>query len=168
MRSASNMARLSRKEPYPDFMFGVWFNQMIMGGPHSFGFMLGATLPTWGIERARFKAEAFDDRARAVADEATAMRAMIRAQVVDAVTRFETASRLVALLEASAMPKARESFDSSLSGYSAGTADLIAALDARRSLQSTELMLIDARVQREIALALLERALGGPPPGATP
>ena len=164
----TNMARLARKEPYPDFMVGAWFNQMIMGGPHSFGFMLGTTLPTWGIERARFKAEAFDDRARAVADEATAMRAMIRAQVVDALTQFETASRLVTLLEASAMPKARESFDSSLSGYSAGTADIIAVLDARRSLQSTERMLIDARVQREVALALLERAVGGAPGGTVP
>ena len=66
------------------------------------------------------------------------------------------------------MPKARESFDSSLSGYSAGTADIIAVLDARRSLQSTERMLIDARVQREVALALLERAVGGAPGGTVP
>ena len=163
----SKMASLARKEPYPDLMVGGWYNQMLMPAPNSFGVMIGGTIPIWGIGRSALKAEAFDNRAESVSRDAASMGAMIRAQVVDAKIRFETANRQLALLEATVLPKARENFNTSLSAYSTGGVDVVGALDSRRSLQAIELMLIEARVQREIALALLERAVGGPLPNGT-
>jgi len=163
----SRMADLARKEPYPDLMVGGWYNQMLMPAPSSFGAMVGGNIPVWGAGRARLKAAALDSRADAVSRDAASMNSMIRAQVVDAVIRLETADRQITLLESSVVPKAKENFKTSLVAYSTGGADMVGVLDARRSLQAVELMLIEARVQREIALALLERAVGGPLPGAT-
>ncbi len=157
----SRMASLARKEPYPDLMVGGWYNQMLMPAPSSFGVMLGGTLPLWGIERSNLKAAALDDRAESVSRDAASMAAMIRAQVVEAKARLETAGHQVALLEGSVLPKARENFNASLSGYSTGAVDLVGVLDARRSLQAIELALVEARVQREIAGAVLQRAIGG-------
>lgn len=167
-KGMSKMASLARREPYPDLMVGGWYNQMLMPAPNSFGVMVGGTIPLWGVERAGLRAEAFDNRADSASRDVASMSVMIRAQVIDAMTRFETASRQVALLEASAIPKARENFNTSLATYSTVDMDIVGVLDARRSLQAIELMLIEARAQREIALALLERAVGGSSQSVSP
>ena len=67
------------------------------------------------------------------------------------------------LLETVVLPKARESFETSLAGYGAGTVDIVGLLDARRALQAATLAVADAQMDREIALAELERAVGAMP-----
>jgi Ca2+-transporting ATPase len=166
--SMSKMAALARKEPYPDLMVGAWYNQMLMGAPHSFGVMVGGTLPLWGARRAGQKAAAFDARAESIARDTASMTVMFRAQVIEALTRFETTARQIGLLEGGALPKARENFSTSLSAYSTGSLDILGVLDSRRSLQNAESMLIDARVQHELSLALLQHAVGGKLPGGAP
>jgi outer membrane protein TolC len=158
---AQTMARLARKEPYPDLMGSVWLNQNI-GAPASFGGMIGATIPVFGVSRQRHRAAAFDARARGAEEDQAAMRAMIRFEITDALTRAQTASRLLDLLRTVALPKARESFESSLAGYAASTVDIVGVLDARRALQTTQLTIAEAHVSREMALAELERAVGAP------
>lgn len=160
------MASLERRERYPDVMGGVWYNQMI-GMPDSGGAMLGATLPIFGVARQGHRAAAFDARAEAANEDQAAMRAMIRYQVTEAIVGVETATRQVELVSTLAIPRARESFQASLAGLGAGATDIIGVLDARRSLQQAELALAEAELRREVAVANLERALGGPI-GATP
>lgn len=164
---ATAMAELARKEPYPDFMGSVWFNQMI-GAPNTMGFMVGATLPVFGVSRADHRARAFDARAQASGEDQAAMRAMIRYEVADALNKVQTASRQLELVETVALPKTRESFEASLGGYGSGTVDIVGVLDARRALQNAELARAEAQANLEVALAELERAVGGPPQGATP
>jgi outer membrane protein, heavy metal efflux system len=158
---AQDMASLARLEPAPDFMVSVWMNQN-MGAPMSGGAMIGATLPIFNVTRQSRRAAAFDARAGSAAAEQDAMRAMIRAQVAEALVRLETAERQVDLLRDVVLPKARESFEASLASYGAGRADLIGVLDARRALQRTQLAAAEALVMREIAAAELERAIGAP------
>ncbi|MEP7124419.1 MAG: TolC family protein, partial [Byssovorax sp.] len=158
---AQTMARLARKEPYPDLMGSVWLNQN-MGAPSSFGGMIGATIPVFGVSRQRHRAAAFDARAHGAEEDQAAMRAMIRFEVTDALTRAQTAARLLELLRTVALPKARESFESSLAGYVASTVDLVGVLDARRALQTAQLLIVEASVSREVALAQVERAIGAP------
>jgi len=50
----------------------------------------------------------------------------------------------------------------------AGTLDIVSVLDARRALQSAELTLVGADVDRELAISELERALGAPPRDGDP
>jgi len=160
------MGDLARRERYPDVMGSVWLNQNI-GAPASAGAMVGVTIPVFGLARQGHRAGAFDARAQGVAEDAASMRAMIRFEVADAFVRMQTTSRRVELIETIVLPKARESFESSLAGYGAGTVDLIGLLDARRSLQTASLALAEARAEREIAVAELERALGSPVNGGS-
>jgi outer membrane protein, heavy metal efflux system len=159
------MASLERRERYPDVMGGVWYNQMI-GMPDSAGGMVGATVPIFGYSRQGHRAAAFEARADAALQDQNAMRAMIRFEVADAIVAVETAARQVELIRAVALPRARESFQASLAGLGAGATDLVGVLDARRSMQQAELALAEAETRREIAIAQLERAIGGPLGGA--
>jgi len=164
---AQSMADLARKEPYPDFMGSVWFNQMI-GGPNTVGFMVGATLPVFGVSRGQHRAAAFEARAAGAAEDQAAMRAMVRFEVASAVTKVATAARQLELIDGVALPKSRESFDASLAGYGASTTDIVGVVDARRALQAAELARAEAESNLEIAVAELERALGAPLQGGTP
>jgi outer membrane protein TolC len=155
------MARLARREPYPDFMTSAWANQMI-GGQPTVGFMVGATIPVFGVSRQEHRANAFDDRADASTRDQEAMRAMVRFEVADALARVQTSTRQLELAETVVIPKARESFEASLAGYGASRVDIVGVLEARRALQSAALAAAEARAQRDLALADLERAIGGP------
>ena len=161
------MADLARKEPYPDLMGGVWFNQMI-GGPNTMGFMVGGAIPVFGLSRAEHRAAAFDARAEGAAQDQAGMRAMIRFEVADALTKVQTATRQLDLIDNVALPKTRESFEASLAGYGASTVDLVGVLDARRALQTAELARAEAQATLEVALAELEHATGAPPEGGRP
>jgi outer membrane protein TolC len=156
------MAAFSRREPYPDIMTGIWANQMI-GGPPTMGGMIGFTIPVFGASRGSHRGSAFDARASGAAEDAEGMRAMIRAEVADALVKVQTATRQLDLIESIALPKAHESFDAALARYGASTLDIVGVLDAQRALQSAELFLIDARVRRALAEAELEHAIGGKP-----
>lgn len=154
------MASLERRERYPDVMGGLWYNQMI-GMPDSAGAMIGATIPVFGYARQGYRAAAFEAKADAASEDQAAMRAMIRFEVADAIIGVETATRQVDLVSGVALPRSRESFQASLAGFGSGATDIIGVLDARRSLQQAELALAEAEIRREIAIAQLERAIGG-------
>jgi outer membrane protein TolC len=158
------MADLSRRERYPDPMAGVWYNQML-GEPDTAGVMVGVALPIFGVARESRRASGFDARAAAAGQDFAAMRAMIRFEVADAVRKVDTATRQLELLRDLAMPRVRDSFEASLAAYTAGRGDLAGLLDARRSLQAIDFALARAEVGRELAVAELERALGGKLPG---
>ena len=161
---ATAMAALARRERYPDVMGSVWMNQNI-GAPASAGGMVGITIPVFGVARQGHRAGAFEARAQGAAEDAGAMRAMIRFEVAHALIRVQTTTRRGDLIETVVLPRARESFEASLAGYGAGTVEVIGLLDARRSLQTASLAIAEARIEREIAIAELERAIGGPRAG---
>ncbi len=157
---AGSMAALARREPYPDIMTSIWANQM-MGGPPTMGAMIGFTIPIFSASRGEHLGAAFDERAQAASEDAESMRAMIRAEVAQALVKVQTATRQVDLIQTVALPKAHESFDASLAAYGAGSGDVVGLLDARRSLQDSQLMMLDARVRRALAVAELEHEIGG-------
>jgi outer membrane protein TolC len=160
------MADLARRERYPDIMGSVWMNQNI-GAPASAGAMVGVTVPVFGISRQGYRAAAFEQRARGAAEDAGAMRAMIRFEVNSALVRVQTSTRRLELVETVVLPKARESFEASLAGYGSSSVDIVSLLDARRSLRSASLAVAEAQADREMALAELERAVGGAVTGAS-
>jgi outer membrane protein TolC len=160
-REARAMGDLALRERYPDLMASVWYNQML-GAPDSAGVMLGVTLPIFGVARQNRRAAAWGSRAAAAADEIAAMRAMIRAQVAEAHQQVETAGRELTLLRRVALPRAEQSLASALAAYATGALDLTAVLDARRALQTAERAIAAAQVRRELAIAALKRAIGGP------
>lgn len=154
------MAAMQRKERLPDLMVGVWWNSM-MGGPDTVGAMVGGTLPIFGRNRQGLRADAAMQQADAVGHELAAMQAMVRFQVADALRKIDTANHQLAFLRGTATSRAKESLQSAVAGYATGSVDITGLLDARRALQVTENALVDAVVQRELAIVQLERTLGG-------
>lgn len=161
-RETQVMADLARRERYPDVMVGAWWNQMI-GMPDSAGAMVGVSLPVVGVTRQNRQAGALDVRADSVLQDVEAMRAMIRFQVADAVRKIHTADRSLEFLRGVALPKAKENIEVSLAAYSTGGVDMVGVLEARRALQAAELGIVEAVVEREMAWAELDRALGREP-----
>jgi cobalt-zinc-cadmium efflux system outer membrane protein len=161
VREETAMAALARRERYPDFMTGVWYNQML-GGADTGGVMVGANIPLFSVPRQNRRAAASDLSAQSAQSESTGMQAMIRYQVADALRRVNTAARTLELVTAVARPRAEQSFSSALSSYATGTADMVFVLDAWRALQRMEQARIDAIVARRMAVADLEWAIGGP------
>jgi cobalt-zinc-cadmium efflux system outer membrane protein len=161
VREETAMAALARRERYPDFMTGVWYNQML-GGADTGGVMVGANIPLFSVPRQNRRAAASDLSAQSAQSESTGMQAMIRYQVADALRRVNTAARTLKLVTAVARPRAEQSFSSALSSYATGTADMVFVLDAWRALQRMEQARIDAIVARRMAVADLEWAIGGP------
>jgi cobalt-zinc-cadmium efflux system outer membrane protein len=155
-----SMAALARRERYPDLMTGVWYNQML-GGPDTVGVMFGATLPVFGVARQNRTAQAADLRAAAAGQDLAAMAAMIRFEVVDALSRAETARKASEFIGSVALRRAQDSFASSLAAYAAGAVDMVAVLEAWRSLQQVELARAEAGVALAVARADLERAVAG-------
>lgn len=161
-RETKVMADLARRERYPDLMVGAWWNQMI-GMPDSAGAMLGVNLPVVGVTRQNRQAGAFDVRADSVLQDVEALRAMIRFEVADAVRKIRTADRSLEFLRSIALPKAKENIEVSLAAYSTGGVDMVGLLESRRALQAAELAIVEAQVEREMAWAELDRALGREP-----
>ncbi|CAN5416795.1 TolC family protein [soil metagenome] len=155
------MGGLARRAPYPDVMGSVWLNQMLGDAPPTVGAMIGITLPVFSASSSAWRGIAFDDRAASVGEGLEDLKSMIRAQVADAVIAAQTAQRVVELIETVVLPKAHESFSASLGAYGSGLADMVTVLDAARALQKFELDLVEAKVRRGVALARLERAIGG-------
>ncbi|HEY8944706.1 MAG TPA: TolC family protein, partial [Polyangiaceae bacterium] len=157
-REEESMARLARRERYPDFMASVWYNQML-GGEDTGGAMLGATIPLFNVTRQNRLAEAADLRAGSAGNERAAMVSMIHFEVADALRRVVTTTRTLELIANGARPRARDSFMSSLSGYSAGAVDIVGVLQAWRALQGLEAARIQTFKARLMALADLERSI---------
>jgi cobalt-zinc-cadmium efflux system outer membrane protein len=166
-REESTMARLARRDRYPDFMTSIWYNQML-GGPDTAGVMLGASIPLFSATRQTRLSEAADLRASSAGSDREAMRAMIRFEVADGHRRFDTSQRTLDLVVKVAAPRAEQSFSSSLSGYATGSLDIVGVLEAWRALQSVERARIEALVARAMAVAAIERAIAGPMPKESP
>ncbi|HWO10835.1 MAG TPA: TolC family protein [Polyangiaceae bacterium] len=154
------MAALSRRERYPDLMTSVWYNQML-GMPDSYGVMVGATVPLFNVGRQNRRAEASELRAGSAGSELSAMQNMIRFEIADASRKLVTAERTLALIRGVAAPRANQSFVSALAGFSTGSVEIVGVLDAWRALQSIERARVEAVVTRLMAIADLERAIGG-------
>jgi len=159
-REEETMAALARRERYPDLMTSVWYNQMLQGMPDSAGVMLGATLPLFNVARQNRMARASDLRAGSAGSDLLAMQNMIRFELADASRQLVTAERTLQLVQQVAVPRANQSFVSSLSGYATGSVDIVGVLEAWRALQGLERAKVEAIVARWMALADLERALG--------
>ena len=77
-------------------------------------------------------------------------------------------SRNVALIENELIPKARQSVETVRAGYRTGKMDFSAMTDAERMLLDLQLEAVQARTDREMALAELSLMVAGVPPAKAP
>ena len=78
------------------------------------------------------------------------------------------ATRKLTLVQDNLLPKASLSVEVARAGYLAGKTEFMNVLDAWRTLLEFEMTIVEARTQRELALAELSLAIiGAPPTGAS-
>ncbi len=156
---------LARKSGVPDFSLGLEVD--VKADPTMFRPSAGMTLPIW---RDKIAAEIAGAQAskRAAAARLTAEQVQIAAELASMLFMFREAVRNDALLRDKLVPKAKQSLGAAQAGYVNGRAGFLDVIDAQRTLLEFELRGIEARTQRELALASLSLAIAGVPPAGAP
>lgn len=165
VQGADASLRLAHKARVPDFSVGLEAD--IKSSPFMVTPQLGISLPTW---RDKTAAQIAVAQANKSATEARLSGEEIALAVEFAEKSFllREASRSLALLNDRLLPKARQSVEVAQSGYVTAKVDFLNLLDAQRTLRDLQLAEVEARLQRELALAELALLVLGKPPTSAP
>jgi outer membrane protein, heavy metal efflux system len=157
--------RLAYKARVPDFSLGLEAD--VKPNPVIFTPQAGMTLPVWRDKIAAQIAAAQAEK-QAAAARFSAEQIMLAVEFAEKSFMFREATRNLGLLNDRLLPKARQSLEVARSGYASGKADFINLIDAQRTLLDFRLAEVEARVQRELALAELSLVILGTPPAGAP
>lgn len=165
VRRADASIRLAYKARVPDFTVGVEVDAK--ASPIFVTPQLGVTLPIW---RDKIAAQIAEAQAVKRASEArlSAEQIALAVEFAEKSFMFREATRNLELLTERLLPKARQSLEVAQSGYVSGKVDFLNLLDAERTLLAFQLSEVEARVQRELALAELSLLILGTPPANAP
>lgn len=165
VRMADASIRLATKAKVPDFSAGIEAD--VKASPITVRPSVGVTLPIW---RDKIAAQIAGAQAGKRAAEArlSAEQIMLAVEFAEKSFMFRESSRNLALLTERLLPKARQSLDVAQSGYVSGKVDFLNLLDAERTLLEFQLSEVEARVQRELALAELSLLILGTGPAGAP
>ena len=165
VRAAEAGIAVAYKDRVPDFSLGLMAD--VKASPTMFRPLGGMTLPVW---RDKLAAEV----AQAKANELAAKSRLKAAQIDLAVSfaeksfAYRETGRNLALIENELLPKARQSIETVRASYRTGTMDFSAMTEAERMLLDLQLEAIQARTDRELALAELSLMVAGVPPANAP
>src|SRR6266567_8460092 len=165
VRRADASIRLAYKARVPDFSVGVEVDAK--ASPVFVTPQIGITLPIWRDKIAAQIAEAQAGK-RAAEARLTAEQIILAVDFAEKSFMFRESSRNLSLLQNQLLPKANQALQIARSRYAAGTVDFINFIDAERTLLSFQLSEVEARVQRELALAELSLLILGVPPAGAP
>ena len=165
VRRAEAVLVVARKTRLPDFALGVMAD--VKASPVMVRPLGGMTLPIW---RDKIAAEIAGARDLQGASQARLSneRLTLTVEVAMKSYQYRESTRLLALLQNSLLPKAKQSLEVARSGYSTGTTDFINLIDAQRTLLEFRLAEVEARIKRELALADLSLQVMGVPPSGAP
>ena len=165
VRRAEAAMVMAGKSRIPDFALGVEAD--VKASPVFVRPSGGMTLPIW---RDKIAAEIAGARHLEGASRArlSNQRLTLTVEVAMKSYQYRESTRLLALLQNSLLPKARQSLDVARSGYSTGTTDFIDLIDAQRTLLEFRLAEVEALIKRELALADLSLQVMGVPPSGAP
>lgn len=165
VRRADASLRLAYKSRVPDFNVGVEVDAK--ASPVFVTPQLGVTLPIW---RDKIAAEIAGAQAgqRAAKARLSAEQITLAVEFAEKTFMFRENSRNLALLQERLLPKARQSVEVARAAYLSGQLDFLNLIDAQRTLLSFQLSEVEARTQRELALAELSLLILGQPPANAP
>ncbi len=165
VRAAEAGMAMAYKERVPDFSLGLMAD--VKASPTMFRPLAGMTLPIW---RDKLAAEIAQAQASELAAKSRLKAAQINLAVDFAEKSFayRETSRNLALIEEKLIPQARKSLETIRAGYRTGTMDFSGLTDAERTLLDLQLEAVEARTDREIALAELSLMVAGVPPANAP
>jgi outer membrane protein, heavy metal efflux system len=161
VRAAEAAIRLAYKARMPDTSVGLMADAKM--SPTLYRPWGTVTLPVW---RDKLAAQVAEAQANKQAGEARLSAEQI-ALAVDVAERsfvYREATRNLELLQKQLLPKQRQSLEVARSGYLAGRVDFLNLTDAEQTLLRFSLDQVEARRQRELALAELSLISQGMPP----
>lgn len=165
VQQAQASLALAYKDKIPDFSLGLMADAA--AAPVFYRPLAGMSLPIW---RDKISAEIAAEQASQRAAEARLNAAQIQLAVDFAGQSFDyrLALRNLALFQDRVIPQSRRSLTVARAGFQTGTADFARLIDAEQALLNFELSAIEARQQRELALANLSLLIAGVPPTGAP
>jgi outer membrane protein TolC len=159
VESGRAMAEVARREYYPDFMLGAFYD-VRTDAEDTIGAMVTVSIPLWIDSKQRIDVAVADLRANASDRDRIAMEAMVRAEVEQALARLARVKRRSEILETELLERAQQTFDATLAAFPAGKTSVLEILDAMRVVTARRLSQVALRVERELALVDLSRAVG--------
>lgn len=158
--AAQTRSKLADKAWYPDLTVAAGPLIQTNNQPVGFAATVGFNIPLpWGREAAgQREAEA---RLGATQQRYDAARLEIAGALREATAKLRAARATERLLRREAVPQARAGFQSALADYSSGTGELVAAIAAERHVHETEIRLLQAQLDEQVELAIIERLIGG-------
>ena len=165
VRLAEASIRLASKSKVPDFSAGIEAD--VKAYPVMVRPSVGVTLPIW---RDKISAQIAGAQAGKRAAEArlSAEQIALAVEFAEKSFMFREASRNLELLNERLVTMARQSLEIAQSGYVGGKVDFLNVIDAERTLLDFRLAEVEARLQREVALAELSLLILGVPPAHAP
>ncbi|MBI2389531.1 MAG: TolC family protein [Deltaproteobacteria bacterium] len=163
-KSEAAVAGAKSEAKVPMVMLGVDYMLMPMGPyNHNFGAMVQLSLP-WLNPRHGDEIRAAEATVAADKTAAKALEDAILLQVQEALIRYRAARNTFDLIDSTLLPQARKTFDALLANYGAGGGDSLSVVDSLRTLLQIRIDRNRALAQVELAIADVERSIGGPIP----
>ncbi|MFY9345037.1 MAG: TolC family protein [Planctomycetota bacterium] len=165
VRAAEAMLGLAQKSGVPDFTVGLEVD--VKPSPVMLRPSASTTLPIWRDKIAAEIARAQADK-RAAEARLNAEQVAIAADLASMLFMYRESRRDIELLSQRLIPKGRQSLEAARPAYSTGRSGFLDVLDAQRQLLMFEMLLIEARTRRELALTALSSTIAGIPPAGAP
>lgn len=166
IRKNESSLRLSKKEYYPDFTFGLQYIDVGRrygfiddNGKDSWNVSMMVHLPIWtkrlnaGVKESLAKIESSTFKKHDIENQTLF-------EVKDTYFKLKTAKDILNLYDTTLIPQAEQSFKSAESGYQAGKSDFFNLLDSERVLLASHLAYYRALTDHEQSIADLERYVG--------
>ncbi len=160
VNAARSRAALAEKAWYPDITVGAGPLIQTNNRPVGAAATVGLNIPVpWGREAS--EQDAATAQLGAVQQRYETALLDIQSALAEATAKLKAAQRTEGLLARKAIPEARAALKSVVSNYSQGSGDLGAALEAQHRVHDLELKLLQVQLDEQMALAGIERLIGG-------
>jgi cobalt-zinc-cadmium efflux system outer membrane protein len=158
--AARTRAALAEKAWYPDLTVGAGPLIQTNNRPPGVAATVGLNIPLpWGKEAS--EQQAATAQLGAAQQRYDAALLDIQSALGEALARLKAARQADALVARKALPEARAALKSITADYAQGRGDLATALAAQHQTHDLELKLLQLELDKQTALAAIERLIGG-------
>jgi outer membrane protein TolC len=150
---------LAERNRYPDVTLGV-MTKRDRDGYAGTGVMGEVRIPLqWGAKDAEVTAASAE---RAAAEQRlNALKATLRGDVAGILAEYRATGKTLEILQQHHLPKTEQMVQLALTALASGQGDVLRVLDAIRRLRNVQLEILKIRVQQQVSVAEIEKAVGG-------
>ncbi len=156
------MVKLAQHGYYPDTMVGVMYEKARHGGDYAWGASIGINVPLWASFKQRREVQEAQARVVAQKNSLYGLQTMICGRIREILAKIHASDKQIDLYRNEIVPKTVQTLAASHAKYRVGKRDFLFLLDTRRQLHNVQLAYYRLKIEREVLLAELERAVGVP------